>query len=262
MKKKTLLALAATILAALTLVPAAPRNASAGVGVCDPQQSRLCLGLLEWWQFDHTADAQFGSFANTPLYEQDGTNQALYLSGKGGAHGDALDFSGSNQQLSIPRFGSLAQYSTVAFWLRPDSVTGYRTLVSNIVGAPNSGGFIYRLNSGKPEMIVFVDETTSYTVYTSTTTLSAGTWYLLVFKVSPYGPYGNAQGCVSINGGAFSCGNLTYNTKPSPGDLTVGGRSGEYFDGGIDSFGIWSRAWDTDDVAWYWNSGSGRVFPF
>jgi hypothetical protein len=267
MKKLTVFALTAALAALLTIVPTPP-PASAGVGVCDAQYGRLCWGLMEWWQFDHQADAQFGQFQHTPLYEANSNDVSIALA----KNGSGIDFDGSNDVLYGYRWGTLPAYFTAAFWVNPDVVNATQTLVSNVsenystLTLGNYGGILLRIESdGKPSIIVYKDEAQQlYTQAKHTTALSAGTWYLLVYKVSPYGPYGNSQGCISINAGAFTCSSLTYNVKPATGDLMLGGRMGgaERYNGKMDSFGLWARAWDEDDLASYYKAGTGRVFPF
>jgi hypothetical protein len=267
------------VVAALAVLGGPSVPVDAGVGVCDVQYGRLCWGLIDWWNFTSSADAQYGEFRNTPLYENDGTDQGIAVA-HGGTHTTALDFDSTvNERLLSFRWGSLPSYFTAAFWVKPDRVNVVQTLVSNVsenystVTIGNYGGLALQINaSGHPQVVVYKDEkisTDTLTVTHAGTAMSVGTWYLVVYKVSPYGPYGAAQACMSLStgagsAGAFECGTLTYNQKPATGDLIVGARMGgvEFFDGGMDTFGLWARAWDQDDVDAYWKSGNGRMFPF
>lgn len=268
--------LAAGIVAALMLAPShtplAPQPAQAAVGICDPQQSVLCSGLVEWWNFEEAANStRFGSYGDTPLYEGQTTNvdrqtsAGYYKLGSSGASG----FYTNSAQLRSPRFGSgmFTSYWTVAAWMRRTSQGNYDTVFSTWDGSP-LGGVLLRINSGnQAEIYAYEDETDTTQNYTHATALNTTDMYLVVWKLSPYGPYGKAQACISVTKSgdavsAFTCGDLTYNVRSSSGDLTVGGRGAEYFHGTLDALGVWARAWSPTDLAAYYNSGTGRAFPF
>jgi hypothetical protein len=266
--------LAAGIVAALMLAPShtplAPRPAEAAVGICDPQQSVLCRGLVEWWNFEEATDStRFGSYANTPLYEMGaaGVNRnATHMAWTGSSY-SAGNFNTTSSQFRIPRFGSnmFTSYFTVAVWLYQSTASGLQTVLATTDGsgtASDSSGIILRLNAGKPELDAWEDETDTGQSYTYASAIPLDQWALVVWKLSPYGPYGKAQACISVNNAAFTCGDLTYNVRSSSADLTVGGRSGEYLNTVMDGLAIWSRGLSANDVALYYNSGSGRAFPF
>lgn len=281
MRKLTLLALACALAATVVLVPAA-KPAAAGVGTCDVQVSKLCWGLVEWWGFeDYSLDAQYGSSGNTPLYEGDHADMVAGTS-RGGTFGNSVAFDGTTRYLYSPRSGSLAPYFTIAFWLKPGTFPGtYQVLLTNIIGnvgttnVGNVGGVVLRITDSthKPEMVIYKDEgdpATDFVTATGSTAMTAGTWYLLVFKVSAFGTYGKANACISTTAsgagsvGAFACTTIDYKPKTAHGDLIIGGNSALqsmlYAD--MDSLGIWSRAWSTDDLNYYWNSGNGKPYPF
>jgi hypothetical protein len=179
-------------------------------------------------------------------------------------------FAAYSSQLRIPRFGSGAftSYFTVAAWVRMTTVGVQNTIVATTDGGTSYTGILMRVNSSNhPEIYAYENETDTSQSYTHGGTVSASYWYLIVWKLSPYGPYGKAQACISMTKSgdalsAFTCGNLTYNVRSNSADLTVGGRGGEYLYGQIDGLGVWSRAWSPNDLSLYYNSGSGRSFPF
>jgi hypothetical protein len=270
--KKIIVALAAV--AAFTLAFLAPHPSTAGVGICDPQQSVLCQGLVEWWNFEEPTDStRFGSYRNSALLEEPAQNVGQSATHRLGSYA-AGNFDTNAAHFRIPRYGSgqFTSYFTVASWVYLSTGGSYGTVVAATegLGGITTNGLYVRINSSnKPEFVVYENETdTGQTYNTYPTALVTGNWYLVVWKLSPFGPYGKAQVCISATKvgdslSAFSCGDLTYNVRSNAADLSVGGReNGERFKGYIDGVGIWARAWSPADLALYWNSGNGRAFPF
>lgn len=244
----------------------------AATASCDAiNDSLLCQGLIEWWKVQEATDAtRYGAFRNTALVERDGydvaQNTTYYKFGSASA-----SFTGNGEYLLSPRAGSVASYMTFAVWVKQTTQTGVQYLLKTSYrlesysgsGHYQSAGENFQLTGGKPKIVVWQDEDDAGSSYTAASAISANVWHLVVYTISPYGPYGKAQGCVSVDGGAFGCGNLTYNRRSSTGDLMVG----PAYIGYIGAMGLWSRVLTPYDVeSLYYSdggtSGAGREFPF
>jgi len=249
----------------LSLMPA--KLSTASFNTCDPQYSILCHSLLEWWDFEEsTGNVRAGYFGSTPLYERPGQDvpNSITIHKFGSS---SLQITSSQHYVYFPRNGNLPGYSTVAVWIRLAAApSGTQPIVATssqdtVINDGQVMGQRFQLSSGKPQLVTYEEETGATLTVNHATALSAdGNFHLVVFTLSPYGPYGKARGCISLDGGAFTCGSLTYNMKRNFGDLTIGSDSlGLNSNMYIDGLGLWARAWDTNDVAFYYNSGSGRA---
>jgi hypothetical protein len=270
MKKKTVISLAVAVVMMMAVIPTAPAG-----GVCDPQKSHLCMGLVDWWNFDEANDSyRVGAYRDTILLEEDGVNVGVGTAKLGTASAGPF----ASAALTIPRYGDLSSYSTVAMWVWPVNRTTDQFLWSTVVqretysgsGSYNSSGSWFWINtSGQLWFAEHRDEDDSFTYSNlGTSAIPLNQWSLIVVKLSPYGPYGKAQACGSINNAAFQCVSTTYNHRFAPADLWIGAAKSHTtspvsrFSGYIDGLGVWSRAWSPKDMAEYYNSGTGRAFPF
>lgn len=249
------------ILSALTVLVSLPAASFAQRATCDPNRSPLCKGLVSFYTFDESSDyLRRDSFSFFDLREPGGVNFGTGSDKVGGTASIWLNSSGA---LSYPQYGGIGSNFTVAVWVFLSNTTGQQFLLTT--DGPSESGVSLYLQDGKPSIWTTADEVDTSNGYSTGSAISTSAWHLLVFTMSPYGPYGKAQACVSVDGGAFSCGSLSYNARPTANStLTVGAsydntvKYASYMDGLL----IAGRVWSPVDVALYYNSGSGRNFPF
>ena len=215
--------------------------------VLDQEDISELTGLRGWWKLDECSLASPGDVIDSSGNGNNGSpvNGATVSSGKicnGGS------FDGSNDYIEVPDDGSLdiRQYLTVMAWIRPDIIpaSGLKSIVSkdeNYEFHINSAGRIYWWwqNSGG-----------TVRSFTSTTTLSAGSWYHVAIVYEP----GSQR--ILINGverGSRSYNeNLINNNDP----LHIGADqyfAGREFDGLIDEVKIFERALTTEEINDYYN---------
>jgi hypothetical protein len=262
------IALALVALGAATFMPATIVDAA---GICDPTRSNLCNALVDVWQFDVPSSQSYyyGSFADTPLLKED-NGVAIQGGDKIGGTASVLLGQGNADRLVVRRSGGFTTGNwTMSSWvyLYPQSTARDITLLTTYDG-PNTDGFTvswhYTSGAWYPQAFGWESETGTYysKVYSASTSTQA--WHLVTVTMSPYGPYGKSQVCLSVDNAAFQCGPMGYSLKGNTRDLYVGaapyatGYNNIYLDG----FGIWARTWDTADMALYYNSAAGRAFPF
>lgn len=273
-KMKLFAALAAALALTAAVLLLAPATTDAA-GVCDPQRSLLCRGLVDVWGFeDSTPDyTRFGSFADTPLLEVDG-HDVGNGGGKLGTYAVKLGDAAGNGLVAYRSPAFVNGYWTWAAWVYIPS--GANTTIplfstSPCMGAPCSsnqeldGSVLSLVYSAGfyPKFQAWEQETGTAFSKQGGTALSVDTYHLLVLTMSPIGDYGKSRACFSVDGGAFDCGTLAYSFKGNSYDLQLGYReSVEYRTVYLDGMGIWARTWDATDVYLYYNGSAGRAFPF
>jgi hypothetical protein len=107
--------LALTLALAGLVLAAGDRPSGAAIRSCDPQYSSLCVALTDHWSLGEVGDStRYGSFGNTPLFEQDGVDIT-----QGTVGSKTAAFFNSGGYLYLPRAGALPGYATIAFWYYP-----------------------------------------------------------------------------------------------------------------------------------------------
>jgi hypothetical protein len=257
-------ALVLTAVGAVTFLP----STIDGAGICDPQRSNLCNGLVDVWNFDvaSNASAYLGQFQDSQLLKEDG-GAAVQGGDKIGGTASIYLGGAATDRLVIRRNGGFTSGNwTLSSWvyLYPQSTARDIVLLSTYDWSNQDGLLIrwrYITSAWKLEAYGWEAETgTAYTKLAASAT-TTGAWHLVTVTMSPYGPYGKSQVCLSVDNAAFECGPMGYSLKGNARDLHVGASS-SYNNIYLDGFGIWARTWDTADMALYYNSGSGRAFPF
>lgn len=261
------LALAFAAVGVATFLP----STTDAAGICDPQRSNLCNALVDVWNFDVASNpsAYYGQFQDTALLKEDG-GAAIQGGDKIGGTASVYLGAANADRLVVRRSGGFTTGNwTVSSWvyLYPQ-VTNRDIVFFTTHDALNTDGLFaaWRYASGAWYLNVWGYETETGTSYTKqfTTATSTTAFHLATITMSPYGPYGKSQVCLSVDNAAFQCGPMGYSLKGNSRDLHVGagpwatGYNNIYLDG----FGIWGRTWDAADMALYYNSGTGRAFPF
>ena len=220
MKKALLVALAALAL----VVTRAPQS-SAGIGICDPKQSVLCVGLGEVYNFEEASDTtRFGSYGDAQLQEQDAMDVGT-AAGKIGSY--SASFSGSNHfhnQQGGPTFGS--GYWTAALWVYPTADGADKGLLSNTSADRSITLDLYWTNSHLyPRFRALKEETLAAVSAVGDTYVTKDAWNLVVYTMSMYGDYGQARVCISVNSQATpACTSVTYDLRSSVGGAFDVGR--------------------------------------
>ncbi len=171
-------------------------------------------------------------------------------------------FSTSSSALTIG-----ASSKTLAIWTKVDNVTGFHPVIWK-AGPVNTEYKLY-LNAGETN---FKFETDNSSIVTSTITVSANQFYLIVCGYDSdldkvFIQVNNETRVLASGGGGSS----SFNDETVP--FIVGGTGSPFsepsnpddFDnmsGVLDQLCIWNRALTSSEVSALWNSGSGRAYPF
>jgi hypothetical protein len=155
-----------------------------------------------------------------------------------GKYGGALSFDGVNDRINISDSNSLdlTTAMTLEAWVRPETVSGWRTVVLK----ERTGHLNYALygstSSGKPSGEI--TRSNGSREVTGTAALPLNTWTHLATT------YDGANLRLFVNGNQVAIFATTGNILTSSGSLRIGGNAvwGEYFGGLIDEVRIYNRA--------------------
>lgn len=272
---KRLAVLAALAAALLFFNP--PGVTHAAVAVCDAQRAGVCAGLVDWFSFEEASDTtRFGSFRNMALFEADGKDITRNTTYKVFGSGALQVGDGSQKGLIVPRGGGLTSGRwTVAVWVyvpSADSTGTPITLINTTVNSSSNDGALFQIKYLSSNWRIYYEayenETGTTVSHSGTQNISTNAWHLLTITMSPLGDYGKSRVCTAVDNSSFECTSLTYTFQSFGGDMQLGYRYASGVDDSyntvyIDGLGLWNGvAWDVPARNYYYNSGSGRAFPF
>lgn len=227
------------------------------------RDSQLCLNLGALLQFEEASDnTRLDSYGFSDFFEPDGADIPNTVSGK---FGNALSLNGTSQYLYVPEG---APTVTIAVWVFQSSTTGIQTILGQY------GTYDLRMNAGKPELVVYKATDDSSITLTWGVALSASTWHLIVvtprFATDASGNPYVKLGMRADNGTAIFTAVITDPLKGHAlRKLAIGaiesstsGTFIQFFNGRIDHMLFAGRAWTPQDESLYYNSGTGRSYPF
>jgi hypothetical protein len=179
-----------------------------------------------------------------------------------GKHGNGVDLEEvSSQYLSGGNVMALGDTDfTFGFWFKPESL-------------PTAGTMLFtKWNTNLNEYQCYVAATTNKVTFdvsngvatgrggvNSNVALTAGNWYLIVLY---HDSVNNLLG-ISVNGETLITSATTGALGTSTADFRIGARQQTapfYADGVFDSFGVWGRVLEQDDVTNLYNSGAGLTY--
>ncbi len=207
-------------------------GAAVGVGATVNFTATNSTGLVAAYSFNA------GSGATLADASGNGNNGTISGATWGaGKYGSALSFDGVNNYVSIPTSATLnlASGMTIEAWVRPNNVSGYRTVVLK----ETSGGQVYSLYAAEPGQ--------GPSSYLLTGTIERQSVSLQSLPLNEWShvavTYNGSQLNVYANGVLVSSVAATGNITTSNGTLRIGGNSiwGDYFSGLIDDVRVYNR---------------------
>ena len=208
------------------------------------------VGLVSWWRAENNALDSAGNNHGSPL------NGASYAAGR---VGQAFNFDGVNDYVHVFDDPSLEFTSqlTIAAWIRPDDVSGYRDILTKWGGVAayelivGPGGVLqgYLSNNG-----------TNYdSLFSPAGALNAGAWAHVATTFSA------GQWKLYINGVEVAAKTSSITSIFAAGNDNVaigrssGGGGAEYFRGLIDEVGLYNRGLSPDQIQTVYQSGHGAL---
>jgi hypothetical protein len=221
-------------------------------------------GLVSYFKLDETT----GAIANDEVKIENGVLKNMengdWIAGK---INNGLNFSGVDEYFNTTTsdVGVNGEDFSMSLWYKPDVVTGYQALVSNMESQDLEGRFYIR-KAITTNLLTYLRRDTniggSTKTVTSTTAVSVGSWYHIVVT------YNEASGNMQIwvnnvledetetGDAAVFSGTYDYGLMFG-GALDSGGNFAYPLQGTEDEIGIWNRTLSIGDIAQLYNSGSG-----
>lgn len=207
----------------------------------------LTDNIVAYYKFDESSGNASDSVGSNTLTN---VNSTAYGTGK---INNGADFEASSSNYFTGSVAaSLTTNFTVAFWLKLETNT------SNRIYQSGTGAGHWDVSTDASGFLRFTED--SIADYTSSTSMSTGTWYhCAIVKSTDSG----TNVTFYINGVAAGTASVGSVTTPS-GTAYFGGYNGasNFLDGVLDEFGLWSRALTADDISKLYNAGRGNQYPF
>lgn len=209
-------------------------------------------GGLSYWKLDESSGNAADSVgSNTAV-----NSNVTYSAGK---INNGAVFNGSSAKLLPTDITIFNGDFSVSMWVKRNAdQDGYifgRTQTASPYGTFN----IYFSNSSKTLIPGVYATNATFQLVTTTTTLTAGIWYHIVFTIS------STTMKAYING-TQEGGDVTFSgTRANVGVTNFGMRyadSAVPYSGSLDEVGVWSRALSSTEVTALYNSGNGVQYPF
>ena len=234
----------------------------------------LLDSLVSYWKLDESSGVRLDSAGPNDLSDNNTVGSAA------GKISNAADFErGNSEYLAISDASQsgldLSGAFSVSFWLKAETIGVFQNIFGKMTGTQSSGGWAYGLWLNDNNTLNFhVSQSTSVkrdTYTTSAVITSTAVWYHVVCVFNPstsVSIYVNGVSQATNNnnstvpsgvqntGAPFSIGSIKW-AAPSPYVSY-----GDFFDGLIDEFGIWSRVLTSDEVSSLYNGGLGFAYPF
>lgn len=222
----------------------------------------LTSGLVGYWTFDGN-DTPWTSATAATTIDRSGNNNTGTLTNMSqstsvvpGIHGQALQFDGVNDNISVTDADSLSftnNVVSISAWIKRDNLTD----LDQIVTKRTSSVFEYQLYSnastGRVDFNLLTSAGTDVCVAAGGTSLAAGQWYHVA---------GTSDGTtcrVYLNGGQDGTGSVSGSMSNTTANFLVGydgsGTATRYFNGSIDEVRIYNRALSGAEVQQLYNAG-------
>ena len=210
-------------------------------------------GHAAGWHMDEGSGSAVDDFSSNT---NDGTiTNALWAGADGGkwytgtagfSTGDSLNFDGAGDYVKVTDSSSLDVTAlTIALWFKADSAASTQYLAAKWLPTGNNRAYSLFLNSTSVVFETSFDGS-AYNTLTSTSTISASTWYHLAATFS------GTTKIIYINGTADNSAGSIGSLKNSSANLTLGTVNdvtlADYYDGIIDEVSIYDRALSANEV--------------
>jgi hypothetical protein len=203
-----------------------------------------------YWKFEGNSNDSIGSV--------NGTDTSITYSAANGKISQGAGFGGSSRIAYSSALTTATTNFSFAAWVKFTSFSDYRAIVQN---GRQANFWWLRCNITTGALVFSEDNVADYT---SSATLSTGTWYHVAIVKS-----GDSSNNLTFYVNGVAAGTASVGTISTPstasyyGAYTTNGSTFQYpMDGAIDEAGVWNSALSSDDVARLFNTGRGNTYPF
>lgn len=229
----------------------------------------LDTNLISFWKFDESSGNASDALGS---YNLTNNNTVGYATGK---INNGADFGSgnTNKDFTIPSgFTNLASNAafSFSFWIKTTDTTNNPFVSSRCNSSAHAQWNIMKHNSGYILFEISPANSSSNRMSVKNTTgnsLHDGNWHHVVITKAANRLTSGVK--IYIDGTSCTVADDSTNTLSSDAPTgtagAIGSRTatfGNFWNGMIDAFGIWSRELDATDVASLYNSGTGVQYPF
>ncbi len=272
------------LVTALALLASTTVHADRQYYYCDPQKSKFCAGLVAVYEFDEGSNyARTSETGSSRFLEPAGQNVGN-TSGLLGANGGAAyafnHTAAGNSYLEIPNTVGFSGMFTINLWIRVNTAPS-ASKFSDILYVYNASGsspyhydprlqMVYDTGTTvKFKLLAKQSVTDTETPVTSAAVTYGTSWHLVSFGMYPSPtttePYQTTL-WIATDGGSKQTATITWPSVPATGNLRIGedyaGGNEEYGAYTVDQMSVYSWIFSAADLTAFYNSGSGRQFPF
>jgi hypothetical protein len=228
-------------------VRAAPRSVPTNPGTTN---------MVGWWSMDETSGNRADSHSNGLTLTDN--NTVTYEAGK---VSNAAVFTAANYEYLNRASSSALQMGTsditLCTWVKFTSTASSQMIVGKDDITSGTREFKLFISGATLTFYVF-DTTTGYDAVAWSSTSTTSTWYF----VCGWTEKSASKIYISVNAGTPVSANLTASRNGSgTGVFQIGGHANTYnLSGSIDETVYYKRTLTTDEIAWLYNSGSGRNY--
>lgn len=223
---------------------------------CDPNGT-LLSGLVGYWKMDETSwNGTAGEVVDSSGNNNNGAAMGLATTATG-RFGNAGSFNGSGTFLDMGNSSSLQLVGpsfTLSAWIKPNVNNVWQGVINKGI-AGNDSMINFEMNSGGKVGLFFYSDDCA-----GTTTLTTGTWYLMV---ATYDASSKKQTVYLGNGSTVSseCSRTltgTLNSVIDTKNVWIGkDYNNAVFNGLIDDVRVYNRVLSSSEISSLYNSGSG-----
>lgn len=211
--------------------------------------ANLSTGLVSYWELEEASGTRVDSHGSYDLTDNNTVGQDT------GIQGSAADFVRANSETLTATVGA-SDFNTngvarsMSLWFKPNDLSNGQ-VVAQVWG--NTGARNFTLNQGgaDPTKIRIYVRGVGTPVYSGT--LTAGTWYHVVWTV-------DASGVIELFINGSSVGTGTVGSDASNGTALVFGDNpgqNQYLDAQVDEIGWWTKELSATEISDLYNSGAG-----
>lgn len=222
--------------------------------------SNLLNSLVEWWPLAEKTSTRLGAHANLNVADTGG------VAGTDGIGSLASLFAKASSQKLTRVSDSNTQIGNIPFsvcgWVNPTTATVSFGIIGKwqadfewLLYYDHGGN---RWNFGVSSVASPSGGQAGFIAANTYGAITTGAWVFL------YGQYDGATVKISVNGGTLDSTAYANGSHAGTSVLTLGqtNNAGEYLDGKAQRIGLWKRILTADEIAYLYNGGRGRDYPF
>lgn len=228
------------------------------------RRSSLLQDLVAYWKLDEASGTRYDAKGDNHLTDNNTVTQTTGKLGSGACFASA-----NSEYLSAADNAALSLGGTdftLAAWIKLTVLNQFQAVLAKYNRPANDREYLVQLSNANLLRIFVSDDGVNDrgpVVASSFGALAADTWY----HVIAWHAAGQTLN-ICVNNGVVDSVAYALGVRDGGSDFTVGaldngvGATPNYFDGCIDSVGLWKRVLTAAERASLYNGGAGKEYPF